>query len=178
MGKHPAEAEGEYLTTKGTFGPILSTVITDSAHGQTTWDHWEQNGGGMLAVYRFAVPKKQSHYAVSLERTAYHGEVAIDPATGTILRLAVQADPDFDAPFLRGDILVAYGPLEIGGKTCTCPLMRVSIWLAAMEFAGGSNGLGFSTPHPSLFNDVTFDDYHLFRSNVRILTGDPAASNH
>jgi hypothetical protein len=59
---HP---EDEGLITKGTFGPILSTVILDAAHGEMTW---ERGSAGTLAVFRYRVPKNQSHYSV-----AFHG---------------------------------------------------------------------------------------------------------
>jgi hypothetical protein len=104
-------------------------------------------------VFRYTVPQNQSHYAVTYRSrfsdkgdagpsTAYHGEVAIDPATGAILRLSVQAEPPLEAPIFCGDMMVGYGPVEIGGKTYTCPLRRVSIWLGGMELYGLANRLG------------------------------------
>jgi hypothetical protein len=60
-----------------------------------------------------------------VDATGYQGEVAIDPATGTIPRLTVQADLAFDSTIFRGDIMVEYGPVEIDGKTYTCPIRRV-----------------------------------------------------
>jgi len=185
---HP---EGEGLIAKGTFGPILLTVIVDAAHGETTWDRWERESGGTLAVFRYSVPESQSHYSVALHglnsdkgdaevATGYHGEVAIDPSTGTILRLTVQADLPFGSPILEGDMMVEYGPVEIGGKTYTCPVRSVSISLTMEGLAGGTGSLGRSAQPPQaiLLNDVKFDDYHLFRSNLRILTGNITAPNH
>jgi hypothetical protein len=112
--------------------------------------------------------------------TGYHGEVAIDPSTGTILRLTVQADLPFGSPILEGDMMVEYGPVEIGGKTYTCPVRSVSISLTMEGLAGGTGSLGRSAQPPQaiLLNDVKFDDYHLFRSNLRILTGNITAPNH
>lgn len=188
-GRHPSHPEGEGLVTRGTFGPILSTVIVDAAHGETTWDHWERGNTGTLAVFRYRVPENQSHYAVAFHGLSlgsgnadgdppmgYHGEMAIDPATGTILRLIVQADPPLGSPIQRGDILVEYGPVEIGGKTYTCPIRSVSVSLEGMEFLGGAtNPFGGFAPTgeaAQFLNDLTFEGYHLFRSESRILTGD------
>jgi hypothetical protein len=68
--------------------------------------------------------------------------------------------------------MVEYGPVEIGGKTYTCPVRSVSI--SKEGLTGGIDPFGgfAQTPQTILLNDVIFDDYHLFRSNSRILTGD------
>ena len=198
-GKHPSHPEGDGLITRGTFGPILSTVIQDAAYGEMIWERWERGSAGTVAVFRYRVPKNQSHYSAAFhglssdqgdaeQATGYHGEVAIDPATGTILRLTVQTDQPLGSPILRGDIMVEYGPVEIGGKTYTCPIRSVSISLGEMGLLGYLNsGLtGFTdsfgrsapTPEATLLNDVTFEDYRLFRAESRILTGKVSASDH
>jgi len=190
-GKHPSHPEGEGLITRGTFGPILSTVIVDAAHGETAWDHWERRAAGALAVFRYRVAENQSHYSVAFhgranengvaeQATGYHGEVAIDPATGTILRLTVEADPPLGSPIVRGDIMVEYGPVEISGRTYTCPVRSVSISLTAAGLMGGRDTFGHpaKTRDATLLNDVTFDDYHQFRSTSRILTGSVPVSDH
>jgi len=181
-GKHSPHPEGEGLITWGTFGPILSTVILDTAHGKLTWDHWERGSTGTVAVFRYRVPESQSHYSLafhdfSTDRvdashgTGYHGEVAIEPVTGAILRLTVQADLTMDYwPILRGEIMVEYGRVVIGGKIYTCPIKSVSISLEDAVFAG--------TSQTSLLNDVSFADYHLFRSDSSILTGNIPPPNH
>jgi len=152
------------------------------------WDRWERGSTGTLAVFRFSVPENQSHYSVAFhglssdagdaeQATGYHGEVAIDPDTGTISRLTVRADQPIGSPILRGDIMVEYGPVELGGKTYTCPIRSVSISLRAM---GVIDPLSRSapTPEPTLLNDVTFSDYHLFTSDSRIVTGNISAPDH
>ena len=200
--KRPSHPEGDGLITRGTFRPILSTVILDAAQGEMTWERWERGSSGTLAVFRYRVPANQSHYSAAFHGshsdegdaepvTEYHGEVAIDPATGTILRLTVQTDQALGSPILRGDIMVEYGPVEIGGKTYTCPIRSVSISLGEMGLLGlmgytGSGLTGFTdsfgrsapTPEATLLNDVTFEDYRLFRAESRILTGNVPAPDH
>jgi hypothetical protein len=64
-GEHPHHPEGEGLITKGTFGPILSVVFGDAAHGGGfTWEHWERGHAGALAVFRYRVAKEHSHFSV------------------------------------------------------------------------------------------------------------------
>ena len=132
--------EDKGLVTRGVFGPILSTVVGDAARSGFTWSHWEQGAAGPEAVFRYVVPKTGSHYEVapqnltgkaegeSLQQFAgYHGEIAIDPATGTILRMTLVADLEPDQSILLGDIMVEYGPVEIGEKTYICPVRSVSV---------------------------------------------------
>jgi hypothetical protein len=100
--KHSTHPEREGLITRGVFGPILSTVFRDAALGEMIWERWERGGTGTHAVFRYRVSENQSHFAIEVHRpssdkgdvemaTGYHGEVAVGPATGTILRLTVEA---------------------------------------------------------------------------------------
>ncbi|HEX6494355.1 MAG TPA: hypothetical protein VF018_02645, partial [Acidobacteriaceae bacterium] len=181
-GNHPSHPEGEGMGTRGTFGPILSTVILDAAHSEMAWSRWERGSAGTLAVFRYRVPQGQSHYFVAIrglssdkgdaeQATGYHGEVAIDSASGTILFLTLQADQPLGSLILRSDVMVEYGPVELGGKTYTCPIRSVAIGLDSMGFMGV---YPFGRPTPTsdatLLNDVTFEGYHLFRADARILT--------
>lgn len=187
-GKHPHHPEGEGLITRGTFGPILLVVFVDATHsGGFTWDRSERGSAGTRAVFRYRVPQDQSHYSVGFhaissghgnaeQTSGYHGEVAIDPVTGTILRVTVQAEQPLDSPILRSDIMVEYGPVEIGGKTYTCPIKSVSISTVAIGLRTDPFG-GFAPPPAPLLNDVTFDNYHQFRSESRILPGVVPAPN-
>jgi hypothetical protein len=188
-GEHPHHGEGEGLITRGTFGPLLSMVLVDAAQVGLTWSRWERGSAGTLAVFRYRIPQERSHYSVGIyapssdkgdaaQKTAYHGEVAIDPSSGTILRLAVQAEQPLSSPILQSDIMVEYGPVEIGGKTYTCPVRSVSIGIGS-----GFMSVYPFTPSPSpadttLLNDMTFENYRVFRSESRILTGGIPASDH
>lgn len=177
--KRASHPEEDGLVTRGVFGPILSTVILDAARSEMSWGRWERGDGGTLAVFRYRVPRKQSHYALAFHAlssdkgeasriTGYLGEVAIDPATGTILRMTVLADVGLDSPILRGDIMVEYGPVEIGGKTYPCPIRSVSISLTNDQFPDPLAQTGQTN---LLLNDVLFANYHEFRSESRILPG-------
>ncbi len=57
--------------------------------------------------------------------TSYHGEFAIDPETGAIMRLAIEADVGEDqdpkAPLIRSGLMVEYGQTQIAGKTLCLP---------------------------------------------------------
>ena len=190
------------LITTGVFGPVLATVLVDAAQGKLAWSHWEQGAAGPLAVFRFAVPREKSHYEVEFccvtadngsyrvfqQFSGYHGEMAVDPANGAILRLTLEADLKPADKIVRSEILVEYGPVEIGGKTYICPVKSVSISDAP---ALGSNAFelqryrgGALLEHDSrtapthlraMLNDVVFEQYHLFHANARMLGGNNGA---
>lgn len=175
----PVNAGIQGLVTTGIFGPILSTVVIDAAHGEITWKRWERGVHRPAAVFAFRVAQSQSHYSIgqygptsfgSAESrpTAYHGELTIDPATGTILRLILEADPPFGSSIFQSNILVQYGPVDIGGKTYFCPLHSVSMGELSLDAAASAP----RAPSARWLNDMTFDHYHLFRSEMQILTGD------
>jgi hypothetical protein len=185
------------LNTWGEFGPILTTVLVDAAQGKLAWSHWEQGTAGPRAVFTYAVPKAKSHYEVNYccvqsenrnrvfkQLSGYHGEMAIDPANGTILRLTVQAELGKADPIVKAEMLVEYGSVEIGGATYTCPLKSVSISLAQERDIHAVRMQRYSAtmveqsnenipkPLQILLDDVAFEQYHLFRAESSILTGD------
>ena len=176
------------LTTTGVFGPVLGTVLVDAAQGKLAWSHWEQGAAGPQAVFRFAVPKEKSHYDVEFccvpgengsyrvfkQFSGYHGEIAVDPANGAILRLTLEADIKLADQIVRSDILVEYGLVEIGGKTYICPVKSVSISDAPV-LASNAFGIeryrGGTVRLRTMLNDVVFEQYHLFRADARVLAG-------
>ncbi|MFZ0662882.1 MAG: VWA domain-containing protein [Acidobacteriaceae bacterium] len=174
-----------HLLTYGTFGPLL-VVITHAIASGLRWDRWEQGPAGRIAVFRYRVPQKESLYLTGgccrpdgdgtspFEKlAAYHGEIAIDPATGAILRIELEADVKGFVPLARSDIMVAYGPVDIGGETYICPVRSVSIWRARAVIALVEWDESFLTwgPYATLLNDFTFDKYHMYRAQSRVLAG-------
>lgn len=182
------------LVTTGEFGPLLGLVLADASKSSLSWSHWERDAAGLLSVYRYAVPRDRSHYQVEYccvlgnsgmgrfrQVSGYHGEITVDPASGAVLRITLQADLQSSYPMLRADMMVEYGPVEIGGKTYICPLHSVSI--AKAYIGSPPKGLegsasDFSSDNrnewaqQTMINDVEFGQYHVFRSDSRIL---PAA---
>jgi hypothetical protein len=176
-----AEYKRNALTSNGEFGPILVTILLDSARGKVFWDHWEQGAAGPIAVFRYTVPQDQSHYSVSSIpekdsvpiHPAYHGQIAADPNDGTILRLTMQAEMAPADHTAVADIAVEYAPVSIGGKTYTCPIKSVAIAKVRRDVP-----LGFRIKPPTdpplytRINHVVFQNYHLFRGETRILSDD------
>lgn len=76
-------------------------------------------------------------------------------------------------PLERSDIMVEYGPVEMGGTTYICPVRSVSISRQPTVKVIHEWGEVFKVygPFETLLDDVIFDKYHLFRSESRILPG-------
>jgi hypothetical protein len=173
----PDGAAEHGLITRGTFGPIMSMVILDAAHSNTIqWSRWEGGAHQPVPVFRFQVPQTESHYQVSgseeigmVTSTAYHGEIAIDPGSGTILRLVLEADLSLGSTMERADIMVEYGSVEIGGKTYTCPVRSVSYSVGTLDVPVSLDVATSWNQEAVRLNDAVFDNYHVFRSEVRIV---------
>jgi hypothetical protein len=167
------------LSTRGVFGPILSTVLADSAKGAVAWSHWEQGSKGLQAVFSYKVPQQASHYTVvfpGAEKArhvpAYHGEIAVNPVDGSIIRLTMVADLKSSDPVIKADLMVEYGPVELGGKTYICPVKSVALSLDHVIYRTAISAAAAALGAPQLrVNDVLFRQYHLFRGDVRIVSG-------
>jgi VWFA-related protein len=183
------------LTTWGVFGPILSTVLLDAAKSKLTWSHWEQGPAGVEAVFSYSVPKEKSHYEVNYccvaeigatevahvhpfrQIAAYHGVIAVDPASGAIVRLVVEAELKPTDPVSTADILVEYREVEIAGKKYICPARSVSSAVAQTIQVDPLYKFPLARqmqPLKTSINEVAFENYHVFRSDARVLTGEEA----
>ncbi|MDR3741751.1 MAG: hypothetical protein P4L40_22255 [Terracidiphilus sp.] len=177
------------MATSGEFGSVLITVVADALKGRITWARWEKSPARTLAVFRFGVPEDKSNYRVKFccivegfssagipdqrlydERVPYHGEIAFDPDTGTIVRMMLQAEMPPRGLVSNAGIVVEYGPEEIGGKSYVCPQRSVSLLLAhTAQQSNAQSRSNYKGPVKTYLNDVTFDSYRRFGAEVRIL---------
>lgn len=180
-GSHPAPQ----LETYGTFGPMLAGMLDAiTRYGGLTWSRWEDSGGGRAAVFRYAVPQEKSRYEIWVcclpdgdgtqafrQFVGYHGEISIDPASGTVLRLEYEADLRSTTPLASSKIVIDYAPVEIGGKKYICPVHSVSILRArsVQVLAEWDESFAIYGPYATMLNDIRFTNYHVFRSESRIL---------
>ena len=173
------------LITYGVFGPALNGVLDAiEKNGGMEWVRWERGTQGRVAVFRYGVPTETSLRGVGLcclpdgngtesfnRYAGYHEEISVDPKSGAILRLVVRTDLKSTTPLTRSDILVEYGPVDIGGTTYICPVRSVSIMRArsVRNLTDWDEWFKMYGPYSTLLNDVSFGGYHVFRSNSRIL---------
>jgi hypothetical protein len=117
-------------------------------------------------------PQLSSHSSditPTITKPGYHGSLWLDPATGTILRITLEADAKGGAPFQRASILVEYGPVEIGDSRFICPVRSVALYEAT-----ASAQANLSDAAAEWLNIVLFTGYHRFGSTVKILAEKPA----
>ena len=157
----------------------------------------EQGAGGNEAVFHYTVPGEKSHYNVQFccvpdgfnsdgspnarvfsERVGYHGDLAFDPASGSILRITMEAELPSGDLVSKAGMAVEYSPVEIGGKTYICPVRSVSLLMANIaQHLGAYSMSNYKGPTKTFLNDVVFDHYRRFGTETRILTGDSGENN-
>jgi hypothetical protein len=132
------------------------------------------------------VPAEKSHYEVTYcciiktdgvrvyyrQFSAYEGEITIDPSNGTIRRLSLKATGlKKTDPIVKANIMVEYGPVELGGRTYICPLKGIALSLASeVPLSLGAREEDFPPLQTSL-NDVVFEQYHLYHADSHVLPG-------
>ena len=183
------------LHNTGIFGPLLASVMMDVLKGRIGWSHWEETIDGPAAVFRFAVPEDKSTYTVSFccvsgrnaslsefkATPAYHGEIAINPNSGAIMRIVLKTDLKVGIELTRMDLAVDYGRVTIGGRSFICPVRGVSIANVRelvkepAPTAVGRSYMFTGGPMITAINDTRFDNYHQFRSDIKILPFDATA---
>jgi len=193
-GRAPQEAVPG-LSSWGEFGPILGVVLLDAAKGSMSWARWELEDGKPVAVFQFSVKRSASSYTLSYccrkywsegypevltdgakitIKPAYHGLFEVDPETGTILRITVEADLGTDETMRRASVMVEYGPVKIGETVRVCPTRSVAISVSPSDFAGAYGAIG--TINRLSLNDVQFTDYRRFGSEATLVAELPPAS--
>lgn len=172
------------LSTSGEFGSEAAMVLVDLARGIYAFHHWEQTPVGVAAVYRYSVARRDSHYQVDYscqvfvefhDTPGYHGSLAIDPASGAILRLTLEVDSKKGDPISHIASAIEYGPVVIGGRRYISPLRSLAFMVqdanACLRKAPKEKLLQPVT----MLNRTTFTDYHRLGSSAKIV-GEPTAA--
>ena len=177
------------LTSTGEFGPLQAVILRDIAHGTMLWSHWETTPAGVVGVFQYKVPEEQSHYEVdyccvrSYEgptnyspvpggianayhgKPGYHGTLSIDPETGAIVRVTLEALLKGSDPITDGGVAIDYGLVTIeGDKSYICPVQSVAISETRSQIAGD-----FAPRMVKRINEVAFTDYHRFGATVQMV---------
>lgn len=183
----------------GEFGEVLGRVADAMTQGSVTWKHWERGANGTMAVFAYEADLTYKFPAFCPEQTPIppvqvhtHGEIAVNPANGAVLRVTEMwrytfALPGTGKPYTQEqDTAVEYAQQKIGGRTYLCPQKSTSITTYPYRppTAAGILGIYLSAamnlqerfglaadPIIENINDITFTDYHLFHATVKILPG-------
>jgi hypothetical protein len=93
------------------------------------------------------------------------------------MRITINADLDEerdpDVPLIRSQIMVEYGPEQLGGKTYICPRRAVEVSRARTVRQLHQWGMVFGvySYFETMINDMSFGGFHKFGSEARILSG-------
>ena len=166
------------LTTNGEFGPILGIVLGDAIRTQSvTWSHWEQGQSGPIAVFHYSIPQDRSHYTAWIPNgmgretlhPGYHGEIAIDPATGNVMRTSAVIDMAPPHQAIAMAMLVEYAPVTIGSRTYICPVHGVAYSKVPLTDPRVVTHNSIEMMNTQM-NDVVFTQYHQFGSEIHIVS--------
>jgi VWFA-related protein len=182
------------LSSWGEFGPILKVVLGDAIKGKLTWARWEQEDGKPVAAFHFVVDRSISHYGVSycceitteqtasglskvkhlvqLRQVGYHGNLEVDPETGAVLRITIEAELRPEDLILQSSMMIEYGPVKIADAVYLCPIHSVSTSLSNEQFESHGE---IDSAKRMLLNDVEFTDYHRFGSESSLISEVPAS---
>jgi VWFA-related protein len=183
------------LRSWGEFGPALTVVLADAAKGTVTFSHCgvSSTGGGRgRSDGQLINPLQPVDSHTFRETPGYHGSLFIDPATGAILRITLEAELKRGDPLLRAATVIEYGPVSIGDQRFICPVRSLAL---SMEETSQNGGFGSSTTIGSnqaadkawashqnlspllLLNETSFTHYHRLGASTRILAdaGEPNA---
>jgi VWFA-related protein len=193
LGKQPVPGgRVRDLETTGTFGPILVYALKAAASNPSTlhWKRWERSKHGDLAVFSYQavhtnlMPEisycclpEGNGTTPSTDRPGTYGEFAVNPDTGAVMRIVIHADLDEerdpDVPLIRSQMMVEYGPEDLGGKTYICPQRSVGVSRGRTEREIKEWGMVFLlySYFDTMVNDVTFGGYHKFGATAHMLPG-------
>ncbi|MGA8089849.1 MAG: hypothetical protein WCA10_21440 [Terracidiphilus sp.] len=164
------------LESRGEFGTEAAVVLMDLEHGTVAFDHWEQSMVGPVAAYRYSVPRESSHYEVAdacqdhvsfRDTPGYHGEIALDPKTGAIMRMSLEAESRSDDPVSHVASVVEYGPVVLGNRRSICPLRSLTFMVEEMN--GCSHGNHKLQKPLTMINQTIFSNYHRFGSSATMI---------
>lgn len=181
--KRPPRIYG--LVSSGEFGGLLLKVFNDLHAGTLRWSHWEEHDDGAQMVLRYEIPARSSHFRIHFfccsftaneahnfdfapydQEPAYHGEIAIDEASGSLRRLTVEAEFQPQDALSVGGLAMSYRSVEIGGREYVCPVQSVAL----LAVKARQYELRESVPVELLWiNTVHFVEYHRLGAEVRIL---------
>jgi len=123
------------------------------ATGTARFSNSMQNGGGAASATGDMQTNTDWHPWKS--KVPYHGEFFVDPDTGIVVRLVVEADFKTSDIVHQEDHRFDYGPVTVGGKTLVVPLRSI---VSTEVVINGDNAVGgYKTRHTLLTSE--YKDY-------------------
>ncbi len=144
--------------SRGEFGTLLRQIFDPASDAEFQWERWGMLRGHLSHVFSYSIDRAHSKETISynkiLEVTpAYHGEVFVDKATNTILRVTVEPEPPADFPVQNIHQVLDYSSVDISGQKFLLPLVSQVIMR--------SDGVGSK-------NEVEFRGYRKYAADISI----------
>lgn len=112
-----------YTHTSGEFGSMMRAVFEPRSRAHFEWDHSAPAGDRNVCVFRYRVDRENSSMGLRTDRRrevlAYGGSVEADCATGQVLRIVSESEPDRSGFLIRTSI--RYGPVTISDREFILP---------------------------------------------------------
>lgn len=156
------------IKSLGEFGGILHAVFAPAANAAFQWKESGQLDGEPLQLFAYSVPLASSSFSLHGSNNrqiivGYHGLVYIDPTTGGVRRITMEAD-DIPADFSlsAAALTVEYSYVSINSHDYLMP-------------AHGSMSL-IASRHRAFLHEFDFRDYRRFGSRIRITPADATST--
>ncbi len=202
MASHRATFSHWEQTAGGVAAVYRYEVPREASHYAVTYSHFDLKARGRTqigtsgrprSVQQWANVPKTAELETFHETPAYHGAIAIEPATGAVLRITIEANLGSGDPLLRAATMIEYAPITIGDRKFICPARSLAIseepgGLSGCGSGGSAtlNGVGDASEWQNhtqgcgnapvlLVNETSFTGYHRLGSTARIITD--AAAN-
>ncbi len=117
-------------TSKGEFGSLLMQVFDPQTQAAFHWKGWSSVRRQRTAVFTYRVDQKHSQYLVSYGAVessvdgvvaGFHGEVAVEPESGRVLRITQRAELPPRFPITEANATVEYGYAAVGEQRYLLP---------------------------------------------------------
>lgn len=157
-------------------------------------------GGNRAGATTVPVARAPANAKLFHETPGYHGNLFIDPSTGAVLRITLEAELKPDDPITRAAIAVEYSPVQLGERTYICPVRSLAFSVEQAPTPAGNPGGGTIAEMNQeteawgsqiaradrapivLVNESTFTHYHRLGSSMRMVadtaeTGTPGTDH-
>jgi VWFA-related protein len=148
-------------------------VHNNSIPGGGRWSH-------AAVGVQLEIPDAQDYS----ETPGYHGSLSVDPNTGAILRITIEAEMKSGSPLARAATVVEYGRIQIGDRSFICPVRSLAVSIEEPRGSlvpGTSVGdWGDSSANPIsapalLLNETRFSEYHRLAATARVVPSEMTA---
>lgn len=171
-----AKFQAGALESRGEFGTEAAVVAMDIKNGAISFNHWEQTMTGPAAVFQYDVPRESSHYEINYEcgrrrifhdTPAYHGTIAVDPKTGAVSRMTLEAESRPGDPVSHVASVIEYGPVVLGHQRSICPLRSLAFMV---DEADACSERSHKLHKPvTMINQTIFSNYHRFGTSSTMI---------